>query len=55
MITEIKSHGELRISAETELESYALNQWCEANISVNGLIDSSNLIIHSGLPEGGKQ
>jgi len=46
MKVEIKKDGILNISAETELEAYALEKWCDDNIDYNKMSIKKILINH---------
>ena len=50
MTVAIDEYGMLNIQAETELESYALNKWCDDNFSRSGCksIDTNNITINVG-------
>jgi hypothetical protein len=48
MRVELNAKGELHISAETELESYALKKWCDEHISKT----DSALVVHIEVKQG---
>ena len=50
MKAEIDQHGILCIKAETPLESYALNKWCDSNFSKpnESAINTQNITIQTG-------
>lgn len=48
MKAEIKANGDLEISAETEIESYALTKWSEDNRNSDAEIDNSGLAFKEG-------
>jgi protein-L-isoaspartate O-methyltransferase len=53
MKAEIKASGVLKISAENELEAYALRQWANENIldtSMGSTMPSDHIIIDSAFP-----
>lgn len=47
----IDENGQLIIQAETPLESYALNRWCDNNFSQRNelAIDTNNILVKTGL------
>ena len=47
MKVEIDENGMMHISSETALESYALDKWCDDNLSDG--INTKNITIRTGL------